>query len=632
MPKLNSELKKRITSKDPREREAAVSELGNHADSESLGYLKEMLFDESSNVVHSAVRDLVSRGSREVVEAIIPLLGSDNARLRNLAAEILVKIGDVAIPQVTSLINERDRDIRKFGVDILKGLGGLEVEDPLIRSLYDDDNNVAMAAAEALGSLGVKRAVPHLIECVGKEPWLRYAVLKSLGEIGGKSAVDAILAIDPEEESIVLFHAVTALGTIGDKRGLDFLIRLLEKKDPTLLPSIIQAIERIVRDNDDTAVEKAKGKIPVSAILSLLRSDSTDTVRCAIGLLGLFKEEKAIGELVRLYTELNEHLFDDLEKAFIRIRPERVEPFIGIIENKTEPETVKIATVRLLGRMGRKDTFDPLLSCMGTTTAPLKKEIIQTLAALKDRRILTVLHSLFEDEQPEIKETAIEILETYRDDSSIPLLMKLSTDPSESVRSLAATSLRGYNLEEYREGISDLLSASRPERVCFGLGMIPEGLSYEFNKDIFALCNHKDEAVRKHGVEKCSLLKEDMAFEIVSKSVSDERPQVRLAGVRGLGNYRDRDVGPLLLYVATSDPEEWIRYEAVKIMGKMSPLGLAPDLISLLETAPDLVRTAILDVLGELGDREYGEIIKKYTTSGNEQLRDAAVEALDQLK
>jgi len=129
----------------------------------------------------------------------------------------------------------------------------------------------------------------------------------------------------------------------------------------------------------------------------------------------------------------------------------------------------------------------------------------------------------------------------------------------------------------------------------------------------------------------CSLLKDDMAFEIVSKSVNDEIPQVRLAGVRGLGNYRNHDAGPLLLYVAASDPEEWIRYEAVKIMGKMPPLGLAPDLISLLETAPDLVKTAILDVLGELGDRKYGEIIKKYAMSGNAQLREAAIEAMDRL-
>ncbi len=120
MPKLNSELKKRITSPDPRDREAVASELGNYTDSESIGHLKEMLSDESSQVVHLAVRALVSRGSREVVEEIIPLLGSDNARLRNLAAEILVKTGDVAIPQVTTLINESDRDIRKFGVDILK--------------------------------------------------------------------------------------------------------------------------------------------------------------------------------------------------------------------------------------------------------------------------------------------------------------------------------------------------------------------------------------------------------------------------------------------------------------------------------------------------------------------------------
>jgi len=631
MPKLPPELKKRIASTDSLEREKAALALRDYPNSESLKHLIGMLSDEKSHVVNTAANSLVSLGSREALEETIPLLRLDDARLRNLAFEIIIKIGAVALSQVVALVNDNDRDVRKFAVEILRQIGGPGTEDPLIRSLFDEDNNVTMAAAEALGIVGTQRAVPHLIECLEREPWLKYAALKSLGEIGGEDALNAILATDPEEESIVLFHAIAALGAMEDSRSLDFLIRLLEKKEPILLPSIIQAIERVIKKVDESTVMETKKIIPISEVILLLKSDNTDLVRSAIVLLGLFREDAAVEELVKLYAESNEHLFDDLEQAFLKIRSGRVEPFVKIIEDQMEPETVKISAVRLLGTLGRKEAFEPLAACLKTAPSGLKKEIIIALSEIEEIRFLPVLHGLLEEEQIEVLEATIEALETFRDDSSISHLMKLSANPSGSVRSMVAKSLRNYNMERYKHDISLLLKAADPEVVCFGLDAIPEILSLELDEDILALCNHKDENVRKSCVERCSFFKDDQAFEMITKAVNDDIPRVRLAGIRGLVNYSAPMLRTLLLNAATSDPEEWIRYEAVKIIGQMSLLDMLPDLISLLESAPDLVKTGILDVLGELGTRKHVEVIKKYAESENEQIREAAVEALERL-
>ena len=75
--------------------------------------------------------------------------------------------------------------------------------------------SVAASAAEALGTAGTPRAVSYLVECLSGEPWLRCAAFRSLGEIGGEEALDAILSLGPREEGTVLFCAITVSSCLG---------------------------------------------------------------------------------------------------------------------------------------------------------------------------------------------------------------------------------------------------------------------------------------------------------------------------------------------------------------------------------------------------------------------------------
>ena len=629
MSKIPFELKKEITSSDPRIRESAARELCNYHNPESLGYLKEMLSDDNSEVVYAATRSIISIGSREAIEEIIPLLSSEDARLRNLIVEIISKIGAVAIEQVTRLLNDRDKDIRKFAVDILQMMETPEAEESLIRALFDDNVNVVMAASDALGSVGTQKAVPYLIQCLQQEPWLECAALKSLGKIGGEEALQAILATSPEGESIVLFFAVNALESMGDIRGIDFLINLLENRNSSLEPPIIQAIASILKNSDVSTIERVKRKLPAQKIIALLKKDNTIVLKSTIALLGIFHVEEAVEVLVPLYNESNEHLFEELEDALLNIKSNRVEPIIEIIKNQMEPETVKIAAVKLVGRLGKKESYHPLIALLATCQGELKKEITLALAALEDKRALTAFHSLLAEETAEIKEAAVDALETFRDKSSIPHLIRLALDPSASVRLKAAKSLRGYEQQENKEDIVNLLRETEPKMNSFGLDMIPEQLVTEFEEDIFILCQNESDAVRKIAVERISALKHDRAFETVVNSLKDDMPQVRLAGIRGLENYPDRDVGTLLLNAACTDPEEWNRYEAVSVIGRLRHSDMLPKIVSLLENATDIVKAGVLDVLGECGDDEHRKNIEIYTESDNQLLKDAAMDALE---
>jgi len=105
-------------------------------------------------------------------------------------------------------------------------------------------------------------------------------------------------------------------------------------------------------------------KIDPDKILPMLQSDNTETVRSAIGLLGLLRAESAVASLVKLCTESNCGLLEDLEQALLQIKPVHIQPIFDIVGNDREPDSVKQSAVRIIGALGRKEALDPLVSCL----------------------------------------------------------------------------------------------------------------------------------------------------------------------------------------------------------------------------------------------------------------------------
>ena len=226
MPGISPEIKRKMAAPEAEARVEAARALGRIPGPESLGYLRGMLSDGSPEVVYASVRSLAEMGGREAVEEILPLLRSEDARLRNLAVEILARIGPDAFPPVAALVSDPDRDVRKFAVDILKMMRMSEAEETLVQALYDQDDSVAAAAAEALGAQGTPRVVPHLAECLGRPPWLKYAVLKSLGEIGDRQALPALHGLLKSGDAEVKIAAADALAALRDAASVSFLMCL----------------------------------------------------------------------------------------------------------------------------------------------------------------------------------------------------------------------------------------------------------------------------------------------------------------------------------------------------------------------------------------------------------------------
>ena len=99
-------------------------------------------------------------------------------------------------------------------------------------------NNKNILAAEALGKLGDKRAVPALINALNDDnTTVQWVAAEALGKLGDKRGIPVLInavknnegvpRLDPVDESLIVWSAATALAALGNKRTVPTLMELL---------------------------------------------------------------------------------------------------------------------------------------------------------------------------------------------------------------------------------------------------------------------------------------------------------------------------------------------------------------------------------------------------------------------
>ncbi len=113
---------------------------------------------------------------------------------------------------------------------VLSGSGALSDEpaDSQIQDLHSEFPAVRRQAAETLGRLGDRTAVPRLVETLGDpEPSVRREVAKALGQLKDRRAVPGLIDALGDSDMNVRFFAAYALGEIRDPRARDALLGTL---------------------------------------------------------------------------------------------------------------------------------------------------------------------------------------------------------------------------------------------------------------------------------------------------------------------------------------------------------------------------------------------------------------------
>jgi HEAT repeat protein len=160
---------------------AAASALGNIGDRRALDPLIAALEDEYWNVKQAAAKALGNLGDSRAIRPLIRALGEDKyAFARLAAASALSKLGE---KKWEAIVKGDSEDYRRLG-----NSEDHRALEPLVKALKDKDRIVRKNAASALGNLGNKQAIDHLIKAYENDTDnnVKTAIVNAVKKLKGK--------------------------------------------------------------------------------------------------------------------------------------------------------------------------------------------------------------------------------------------------------------------------------------------------------------------------------------------------------------------------------------------------------------------------------------------------------------
>lgn len=221
-----------------------------------------------------------------------------------LVLDALSRTGDKrALVPILGLLSAEDAGARLRAMRALRPL--LEpsdrAADVIARHLGDDSFEVRVLAAEYLGLMRAKAAVPALVKLSGpgNELALRAAAIAALGEIADQRGAAPLLAVLRDGPESLQAAAASALIYIADPATVTPLLALVAQRGDDARAQIVRVVGGVLRDRPEPAARQALEK--------LARDGRLEVAIAAIAGLGAMKDRAARDTLARLARSQEPH-------------------------------------------------------------------------------------------------------------------------------------------------------------------------------------------------------------------------------------------------------------------------------------------------------------------------------------
>lgn len=630
------------------------------------------------------IDELVARGS---VEALVADLADASWTVRRAVIAGLASLGDDAVTPLCDWLRYRRTSEAAIAaaVDTLVASRGRSVTEHVTALLHDARADVAADAAAILGRRRTTEAVGDLRRAaLNVDDNVALAAIEALGRIGGAGGIDTLIAATRSDNFFRVFAAVQVLATIGDPRAVEPLTALLA--DPMHRASAIAALGRTgsvhavpalaevaTRAADDElltagaaladlithaawngSAERVVDVLRASldnvtarfaTMLPRVQADDATKLAAVIGWLGTTAELPALAALVgsplhdavlaaiAQIVQRNEHALPELlahEDARVRLavipiaRSRSAAPAIrALLED--ELDDVRVAACEALGRLGDTDAVPRLFArledrprvALAATAAIHSLHTTDT-----EPRTLAVLR----DGSPAARRHALRIISYLGLPHALPAVRAAIADPDQRISELAIATLGSLAGDAAVEDLHALLAADRPEatraaamRALASRGTAPEVLA-RFLDDGFAW-------VRYYAVQGLGRAAYAPAVPALVSKLRDPSPQVRLAAIEALSSIDAPAAETAVLAAARSqDPDEQ-RAALLGIGNSSRATGLPILLVA--ARAPDIAtRIIALSGLGKHADGAAIQALIDAALAPEPEVRDAAVSLL----
>jgi HEAT repeat protein len=394
----------------------------------------------------------------------------------------------------------------------------------LTKLLHDSDNDVAQAAARALGSIGTPPAAKALLDALpGVSPANQLAFCEGLLRCAEAAAAKGnrkeAMGIYDRLREVKAPHQVRAAALRGailtrQTDGLPLLSTALHGDDFTLVLAAVRTAQ----------------EMPGSQVTRLLA-----------------------GELAALPADRKVVVIQTLAKR----GDDAALPALFVAARGGE-KPVRIAAIRALAEIGKPAALPVLVDLLGDADLEIAQAAQESLASLPGKEVDAAIMTMLAEGATPRRLTAMELVVRRRMVSAIPALLNAAGDTDAKVRTAAVSKLGELAGPAELPRMLDLLAkAKSPE----DLEVTEQALSAVCLKAVkpdACVTQVETRLAESQPAQKCALLRVlgavggTNALRGVRSAVNDPNVEVHAAAIRVLGGWSTADAATDLLEVATA--------------------------------------------------------------------------------
>ena len=581
-------------------------------------------------------RALRKIGGPQVASAVVPLLRSEDAPVRNIAMDLLREVGATDIDSLFQLLHDQDPDMRIFAADILGSTGSVLAVAPLRGALLrDPEVNVRYQAAVSLGSLAFPEAADSLNKALEDEEWVQFSVIEALIKIRAESSVGALVkALDGSSE-LVASVIVDGLGEMGNLKAVPLLLRRLSSTTGPLRNKIVSSIVKILGEKSIGLLGTKEKSNLYDYMLAAINDDDEDLqdsmVRGLAGMGGDRASEAIAGLAAALAPDRDHERLEFMVNSLAKIG------FTSTIANMIEngSELSQHIGVEVLARSNSREGIELLKKVFWNKPRDLQRSIIIELAKQCG---------------PEDQNFFLDILEKHDDGNVIKatlLFLGRKGEPSEV--SAAVTGFLEHPYDDVKEAALDACIALHdPLTVGYMLGMAEDEDPIRRMMAVYAL-GSIDVTAYEHIILKAL---DDSALEVrrvaleslgrecplpvkydaaIAAKMDDPESEVRLTVISVLSGCNAPSLGDCLRR-GLDDSDTWVRVRCIENIGAKKVVAAAPKLVEMLADENELIVIKSIEALGTVGGELAFRALFALIDNENPDIQRAAEEAVERIR
>jgi len=436
-----------------------LDNLGNLEIGESLlELISEQISDNDKGVRNSASILILNNRNENFPKYIIKYVASADISVRNLAGEILIKLGPISVEAIIKFNHENNDDTLKFIIDVL-GLIGEEKASPFIMDILSatENDNVVLACIEALGNILCDSSVDVMMLLYDRNELYKPTVVEALGKIGSKVALDFLVSRYSNEDELTKYSILESLGNLGDIDTYFFLLELVRDANGPLVWPLISSISILKEKyNLDIPFDNKMKNLLMSTIteespehkkvaFSLIDSfDDKDILCASMNMLG---EDYELDEMIRSKMFRNvEYIYHDIPRI-LNQNPSNLRNILNLFINAIS--YVDEYQIQLnISMLEIRNIVHAITGLLSHFDEEVRRSAMEIIFNMDADSALLFIDTMISDENTWNRLRLLELLENIQEEKFNLSITKLTNDVDDMVRERAILIANAKNINQ----------------------------------------------------------------------------------------------------------------------------------------------------------------------------------------